>query len=119
MIIRILDSSHDWTFGKGIQDYYFKQNAIAENIQTRLLSFFNDCFFDYYEGIDWLRLLGTPGTKQEITLTCRAKILQSVGVLRVNSLNVFLREENRAITLSFNIDTVYTSNFLQSLEVAL
>ena len=116
MIIRSLDSTHDWQFGKGKQSYEVKAPAIAENIQTRLLSFVNDCFFDRNAGVDWFRLLGDKGTKDEITLSCRAIILQSFGVVRVNSLSAAL-DANRHLTLSYNIDTIYTTNLNQSLEI--
>lgn len=115
MIIRSLDAQHDWNVGKGIQDYSIDQAAIMENIQTRLLSFLNDCFFDAGAGIDWLRLLGTPGTKNEMLLNCRAIILQSSGVVKLNSLTI--STTGRAAILTFNVNTIFTSQFAASLEV--
>lgn len=119
MIIRSIDGTQDWQFGQGKQNYKTNQAAIAENIQTRLMSFLNDCWFDLGAGIDWFRLLGTPGTKEEIVLTCRSKILLSYGVLRVNDVSLLIDSNKRSLTLSMNIDTIFTNNFLQSLEVAL
>ena len=115
MIIRALDSSRDWKFGRGIQDYNIEQAAIIENIDTRLWCFLNDCFFDKNSGLDWLRLLGTPGTFNELVLSCRAVILQSYGVVRLNSLSASI--SNRRATIQFNINTIYTSQFAASLEV--
>lgn len=115
MIIRALSSDHDFQFGLGLQNYLRNQDAIAENIQTRLLCILNDCFFDKNFGIDWIRLLGTKSTEQEIKLQCRAMILQSYGVVRVNSISVSVT--NRRILLQYNIDTIFTSQFSQNLEV--
>lgn len=110
MIIRALDKSGDWTFGQGKQNYLSSQKAITQNIQTRLLEFYNNAFWNMNAGADWPRLLGTPGTKQEITLTCRAIILQSYGVNTVNSISVSYLGSTRSISLEFNINTIYTSN---------
>ena len=118
MIIRALDTNHDWTFGKGKSNYLNQQLAIAENVQTRLLSFLNDCYFDLDAGVDWLNLMGTMGiTDSEIELTCRAVILQSYGVVRVNSISINRNRSMRNIYLSYNIDTIYTSQFSQTLGV--
>ena len=117
MKIRALSELGDWKFGKGIQSYNFGQNAIAENIQTRLLSFFGDCWFDILAGIDWTRLLGNKGTKQEIELRVRAMILQSYGVVRVNTLNVIFNGANRNILLQYSVDTIYGQSVVNSLEV--
>lgn len=115
MIIRALDENHDWTFGIGKNNYLSGEKAIEENVQTRLLEFLNDCFFNMAAGIDWMRLLGTKTTEQEIILSCRAVILQSYGVVRVNSISPSLN--GRGLTVNYNIDTIYTSQFTQNLEV--
>ena len=114
MIIRALDTLGDWTFGQGKQNYLSSQKAINENIQTRLLEFLNNAFWNMNAGADWPRLLGTPGTKQEIILTCRAIILQSYGVNAVNSISVSYLGSTRNISMEFNISTIYTSS--QSLQ---
>lgn len=115
MIIRALDGSHDWVLGKGLESYKKDNNAIAENIQTRLLSFLNDCWFDTQAGVDWIRLLGTNATKQEIILSCRGIILQSYGVVRVNKIDT--QQNGRGIIVNYDIDTIFTTRFAQSLEV--
>lgn len=117
MIIRSLDGNHDFNFGKGIQSYVNNDKAIAENIDTRLLSFLNDCFFDMNSGIDWFRLLGTKNTKEEIILSCRAVILQSYGAVKVNKIDVVFDSNSRHITITYNIDTIFTQQFSQNLEV--
>lgn len=52
MIVRALDINGDWTFGQGKGNYLTNQAAIAQNVQTRLLSFLGDCFFDPTAGIN-------------------------------------------------------------------
>lgn len=115
MIIRELDENGEAKFGLGLQNYLRDQEAVILNIKTRLLSFLNNCFFDMNSGIDWFRFLGTRASEQEIVLACRGVILQSFGVIRINRLSVSVL--NRRIQIEFNIDTVFTTNFFQSLEV--
>lgn len=115
MIVRSLDGNHDFTFGKGKQDYLTEQDAIAQNIQTKLLSFINDCFFDMDAGVDWRRLLGSKNTENEIVLSCRAVILDTEGVVRINSLSSSV--QNRQIIVEYNISTIYSNQFQQTLEI--
>lgn len=116
MIVRALDTDHDWTFGKGKQNYLKEQDAIAQNINTRLLSFLNDCFFDMGAGIDWRRLLGDKNTESEIILSCRAIILNTEDVVKINSFSSTTGD--RSISIDYNIDTIYSSQFQQTLEIA-
>jgi hypothetical protein len=118
MIIRALDISHDWTFGKGGENYLSGQLGIAENVQTRILSFLNNCFFDMGAGIDWFTYLGVPNKSQEIILRTRAVILQSYGVVSVNSINLSQPNVNRRnAILTYSINTIYTQNYTETLQV--
>jgi hypothetical protein len=119
MIIRSLDTSGDWTFGLGKQNYLSGQDAIIQNIRTRLYEFFNNAFWNMEAGADWPRLLGTRGTKQEIILTCRAIILQSYGVNSVDSISVSYYGNTRSIIILYNISTIYTSNFNVQMQIDL
>lgn len=58
MRVRALDEDHDWTFGRGRNNYLRNKAARMQNIDTRLYSFLGDCFFDLTAGIDWFGLLG-------------------------------------------------------------
>lgn len=117
MIIRSLSANHDWQFGQGIQSYATDQNAIIENINTRLLSFKGNCFFDLGTAIDWFRLLGSKSTKQEIILNVRATILASYGVIRVNNIGINFQRNSRNIVLNYNCDTIFSKDTLQQVEI--
>lgn len=115
MIFRSLDSNRNWQFGKGKQSFVSASDAIALNVNTRLYSFLNDCFFDMGFGIDWFRLLGTKNTKQEIVLRCRAMILGTTGVIQLTDLSVGV--DARRITIRYVVDTIYTRNLRNNVEV--
>jgi hypothetical protein len=115
MIVRSLDGSHDWNFGKGKQSYLTEANAIAQCIQTRLLSFVNNCWFDVDAGIDWLRLLGSRGVKDEIMYNCKKAILGTFGVTKITSFDITLNGRNAII--NFSVETIYTQNANGTVEV--
>lgn len=119
MRIRALDVNGDITFGKGQQNYLVGQQAIGLNIQTRLMSFLNNCFFAMGAGIDWFTLLGGGNTSPQIQLAVTAMIAQSFGVVSVNNVSVNQSPVTRSFSISYQAVTIYTSNFqgqLSSIE---
>lgn len=115
MKFRSLDGTGDWNFGKGLESYARDNNAIAFDVQTSILSFFKDCWFDPNAGIDWLRLMGSKSTQQEIQLTVRGIILQRSGVTKVNTVNLIFT--GRKLSVQYNINTIFSQNSSQIVEV--
>jgi hypothetical protein len=115
MTFRNLDSNHDWTFGKGLQNYVKESKEIAINIETRLLSFLNDCFFAIQDGIDWFNHLG--GKDRDVIILDVRKIINSTeGVRRINSVD-FFENSSRQLIITYNIDTIYSTGFANNVEV--
>ena len=114
MIIRSLDKNHDWNFGSNLADYLTNDAAIALNIDTRLLSWVNDCFFDMSAGIDWLNLLGSKGQENTLNMNCRRLILQSYGVTGLIDLSVSLNSQ-RLFQAEYVINTIFSQNYQNSL----
>ena len=117
MIFRALDSNLDWTFGQGKTNYLQTNLAISANIATRLRSFLNNCFFDMNAGIDWITFLGTPGTQEELGLRIKALILLSYGVINCTDVSVDLNRGSRQATITYTINTIYSSNYQQNIQV--
>lgn len=116
MRIRALDANGDITFGQGQQNYLTGQAAIGLNIKTRLLSFLNNCFWAMGAGIDWFTFLGGGNTSNQIQLASTAIIAQSFGVISVNNVFVSVDPRTRKVSLSYDVVTIYTSNFQAKLE---
>lgn len=114
MIFRNLDSNHDWTFGSGLQNFINGDPAIGLNINTRLLSWVNDCFFDMAAGIDWLNLLGSLGQQNVLDINLRRVILQSYGVTGLVGFSVNLSQQ-RLFSASYIINTIFSQNYQNSL----
>ena len=107
MRVRSIDLNNDWNFGKGQNDYLKDQDAIAQNIKTRLQSFLGDCFFAINDGIDWFNILGS---KNQIAfeLAVRAQILNTDGVTGIVSTDFLLDPYTRRATLTYTVNTIFT-----------
>lgn len=106
MRVRALDADGDWTYGKGQNNYLTQNRAVGQNIQTRLLSFLGDCFFDLSAGIDWFTYLG--GKDQlALNLAVSAVILNSQDVTGIRQLSIDL-SATRVLTISYRVQTTYS-----------
>lgn len=115
MIIRGLDANHDWVWGSGLANYLRNDDAIALNIDTRLLSWVNDCFFDMTAGIDWLNFLGSKGKQELLQLNLRRVILQSYGVTGLVSFSSSLNTQ-RLFIANYTINTIFSLSYQHTLK---
>ena len=110
MKIRKLTALNDWSFGAGIQNYATDQIAVAENIQTRVLSWFGNCFFALQEGIDYRNLLD-KNQQVNLELAVKETILKSYGVIGIKTLSSVLDTKTRKLTIQYSIDTIFGKLF--------
>jgi len=106
MIVRALDSNHDWQFGRGLQSYKKDLDALKQEIQTRLMQWQNNCFFAMTEGVDWANELDI-GTQGILDLDIKRVILQTPGVLRIDGYSSTLDRDSRAVAISCQVQTIY------------
>ena len=107
MKIRALDSNKDWSFGKGLSFYAIDQKAINQNIETRLLEWKNDCFFQLKAGVDWRNRLGGKSVVL-LNAELRNVLIQTDGVLEIIELSSDI--VNRSLKISYNVKTVFASS---------
>lgn len=117
MTIRGMDGNGDWYFGQGRNSYFTKQTAIATNVRTRLLLFLGEVFWALDAGVDWWNLIGAknPSAQSGIILQCQAIILQSYGIVRINSVVPVFRPVDRGLTVTYNVDTLYSRGVVGTL----
>jgi hypothetical protein len=106
-IVRSLDADHDWTYGKGKNNYLRQQDAIQQDIDTRLLSFLGDCFFDIVAGIDWWGRLGSKD-RTRLELDIAAVIINTAGVTSLVQLSSELDPATRLLSVSYVVNTIYS-----------
>lgn len=107
MIVRQLDEDGDWTFGKGKNDYLRNNNAITQNVSTRLSSFLGDCPYDLASGIDWFNALGAKD-QTALNLAISAVILNTPNVTGILQLFVFV-DVVRNLTVRYRAQTTYST----------
>jgi hypothetical protein len=107
MSVRALDSNGDWVFGVGTSAYLTGNAEVAQNIQTRVLSFLGDCFFDLGAGINWFGYLGNKN-QIGLNLAISAVILNTSNVTGIKQLFVKLDETNRVFSVSYQVLTTYS-----------
>lgn len=108
MIVRALDADHDWTYGKGKNNYLQRQDAIAQDIETRLLEFLGDCFFNVVAGIDWFGRLSSKNNQLAIELDVGAVITNTAGVTALVQLSSVYNPVNRQLGITYEVNTIYT-----------
>lgn len=114
MRFRGLDSNGDWVFGKGRNSYLKGNEALMMNIKTRLLEFYNDCFFDMQKGIDWWTLMGGKDLKK-ILVDVQRTILRSYQVKRIVDLDYTLN--NRQLSIRISIEFLNGEILTDTVEV--
>lgn len=108
MQIRINDKDGDWTFGTSQLSLYRDNGAaVVQSIKTRLLEWKNDCFFNQTAGIDYRIRLGNKNQKQALDTDIRKIIVDTEGVLILQSYNSVLQD--RELVITFTIYHIYSS----------
>lgn len=117
MIFRNLDSNHDFSFGRGLANYINGNAAIGLNIETRILSWVGDCFFDLAAGIDWANRLGSKNQRALLEVDLRRIILQSYGVTGIVSFDTTLT--GRLFKASYTVNTIFSTNYSNTVTMEL
>ncbi len=104
---RAIDANGDWIFGTGLNAYVSGNAEVAQNIQTRLSCFLNDCFFDTTAGINWLYLLGAKN-QSALNLAIGAVILNTANVTGGLQLSVTYNAKTRNVSIVYNVTTTYS-----------
>ncbi|RPJ58263.1 MAG: hypothetical protein EHM12_08240 [Dehalococcoidia bacterium] len=104
MRVRSIDVSNNWSFGKGKSNYKSDIEAIKQNIATRIKSWKGNCFFAKNDGVDWTNYFDI-GMKNYLDIDIRRVILQTDGVIRIDSYESEMTD--RAISITANVVTIY------------
>jgi hypothetical protein len=109
--VRKLDNNKDWTFGQGLANYQDKDNAIAQNVSTRLKSFMFDWFLDQQANIDWFNILGQKNNKQVILNVVKTTVLNTDGVISVSDILILdgTDTQSRMLQIQVNFTTIYNT----------
>lgn len=113
-IIRANDANNDWIYGIAQNAYKSNNEAIAQDIETKLQEWVGDCFFNLIAGIDWINRFSDSNAdrlEQEIN----SLILKVNNVVNVNTLSIDLVD--RAFTVSYDVQTVYSTSVIGEIKL--
>lgn len=116
MKIRNLDSAGDFTFGKGLQSYLTGQDAIALDIKTYLKLWTGNCFWALQAGVNWRQYLD-KNQKARLLAGLQNAIMSRFGVMALTQLSAELNAQTRQIVVKYNVQTIYTQNFQDSITI--
>ena len=116
MIVSRLDKNGDWSFGKSLDNYATNDEAIAQNVVTRIKSFKNNWFLDIDANIDWIDILGVKNNKEQITNEISRVVKSTYGVKNLVSIEV-VSVENRNAKIRVEFETIYNKKFLETIGI--
>lgn len=116
MRIRKNDKNGDWVFGNSNTTYYIDNElAVAQKIKTRLLEWFDDCFFNRQAGIDYRVRMGQRGQRALLDEDIRRIIAETEEVILLSEYSSSLYDRDLIVNFSvYHIysDTAYTDSII-------
>lgn len=108
MRYRKQDESGDYRFGAGLNDFYIDSaEAVAQAIDSRLKLWMGEWFADTADGTGWSQAILGKQSKNLYELTLRQRVLETPGVTSIENFQSSLNSENRYLTVSMTVNTVY------------
>ena len=117
MRVSRLDENKDWTFGRGKANYAIEDEAIAQNVSTRVKSFANDWFLDTVANIDWIAILGLKTNRDIILNEVERVISETVNVIRITEIDFVENRQERFLTISAAIITIFDNRIFTTIEI--
>lgn len=110
MRIRRLDNNHDWMFGSGRGDYVTQSLAVAQSVETRLLSLHGDWFLNREHGLKWPDWLQKNPDLTQMESALKNTVLNTRGVAEITTFAVSLDPDSRRMTVQIGYNDVYGKN---------
>jgi hypothetical protein len=105
MRVRRNTPTGDWAYGRSLRDYATGEEAIRQNLVTRIKSFQFDWYLDTSAHVDWFDLLGRKGTQEEIKREVERVAIATDGVVKVDKLELI--KLNRQATIHMEVTTIF------------
>ena len=111
MIVRAvekIDGHRSFVFGHGYSDYKTKNYEVAQDIESALLEFQNDCFFALNHGINWFERLGYKNQKEALDNDIYNIVSNRYGVLNIQSFESDVRD--REYNCNIGLYTIFSDD---------
>ncbi|AWK42588.1 hypothetical protein LGZ99_21690 [Photorhabdus temperata] len=107
MRVRRLDNNHDWTFGDNRSDYATKSDAIAQCVQTRLMSLRNDWFLNPDHGVRWFDYLRKNPNLMQMESELKTTVLKTDGVIEITDFDIQIDRDSRKSLVTVTYIDIY------------
>lgn len=109
MIVRRLDSAHDWTFGSSLANYAVTSEAIKQCVKTSLLSFRFNWFLDENHGVNWWAYFVKNPNVPVMESDIKRHVLEIEGVVSLQELGLQLDTVTRQMIITVRYTDIYNS----------
>ncbi|AMX20341.1 hypothetical protein ACT4VJ_16365 [Acinetobacter baumannii] len=114
MRYRKLDENGDYSFGQGQNNFHINTpEGVAQAVMTRLKFWVGEWFADTSDGTGWTTDVLGKYTDHLFELMIRQRILETQGVLRIDSFDSQFNGETRTLSIQSSITTIYGPADLQ------
>ncbi|WNX61358.1 hypothetical protein RWU60_07570 [Acinetobacter baumannii] len=108
MRYRKQDDMGDYSFGSGLNDFHIDSaEAIAQAIDSRLKQWIGEWFADTSDGTGWSQAILGKQSKSLYELTLRKRVLETYGVVSIESFQSLLDPDVRRLTVSMTVNTIF------------
>ena len=108
MRYRKQDDMGDYSFGSGLNDFHIDSaEAVAQAIDTRLKLWIGEWFADTSDGTGWSQAILGKQSKNLYELTLRQRVLETYGVVSIESFQSSLNSDTRRLTVSMTVNTIF------------
>lgn len=116
MRYRKLDENQDMRFGNNQMDFFRDSpETVSQAILTRLKLWKGEWFLDVEEGTPYQQaVLGTNKSKS-IGPAIRSRILNTQGVLNIESFNLNINPDTREAFINATVNTIYGQTVVQGI----
>lgn len=112
--MRKQDSSGDYTFGNGLQNFWINTpEAVAQAVQTSLLLWLGEWFLNIDEGTPYMESILGKHTQTQADLAFQDRILSVQGVSNIASYQSIVDSRSRTFSLTCTLNTIYGPTSLQ------
>lgn len=106
MKVRKMDANGDYSFGHGELDFFVNSpDGVAQNVSTRLRLWKGSWFIDTEEGTPWLQEI--LGKHEAIDVILRQRVLETPGVLSIQTFEWILDPDSRVLNLQATLNTIF------------
>lgn len=113
MRYRKLDEDGDYRFGAGPADFHINSpDVVAQAVETRLKLWIGEWFANTGDGTGWNEAILGKHSKNLYELTLRQRVLETPGVVSIDTFASQFNPNDRRLTVAMTINTVYGQAYL-------